>query len=73
MKMAKNHYLVIINKEKEVCKGLQTTVHCQEKSILDYYALTRIITKCGYKKLQKKIDTEADKQNIKERHNSSQV
>ena len=22
MKMAKNHYLVIINKEKEVCKGL---------------------------------------------------
>ena len=28
--------MVIINKEKEVCKELQTTVQGQETSILDY-------------------------------------
>ena len=36
MKMAKNYDLVIINKEKEVCKGLWTRVQGQERSILDY-------------------------------------
>ena len=36
MKMAKNYNLVIINKEKEVCKGLWTRVQGQERSILDY-------------------------------------
>ena len=36
MKMAKKYDLVIINKEKEVCKGLWTRVQGQERSILDY-------------------------------------
>ena len=36
MKMAKIYDLVIINKEKEVCKGLWTRVQGQERSILDY-------------------------------------
>ena len=36
MKIAKKYDLVIINKEKEVCKGLWTRVQCQERSILDY-------------------------------------
>ena len=29
--------MVIINKEKEVCKGLRTRVQGQERSILDYF------------------------------------
>ena len=36
MKMAKNDGLVILNKEKEICKGLWTRVQSQERSILDY-------------------------------------
>ena len=36
MKMATKYDLVIINKEKEVCKGLWTRVEGQERSILDY-------------------------------------
>ena len=36
IKMAKKYDLVIINKEKEVCKGLWTRVQHQERSILDY-------------------------------------
>ena len=34
MKVVKNHDL-IINKEKEVCKGLWTRVQGQERSVLD--------------------------------------
>ena len=33
--MAKKYDLVIINQEKEVCKGLQTRVQRQKRSILD--------------------------------------
>ena len=36
IKMAKKYNLVIINKEKEVCKGLWTRLQGQERSILDY-------------------------------------
>ena len=36
MKMVKKYDLVIIKKEKEVCKGLWTRVKSQERSILDY-------------------------------------
>ena len=36
MKMAKRCDLTIINKEKEVCKGLWNRVQGQERSILDY-------------------------------------
>ena len=36
MKMTKKYDLVIIHKEKEVCKGLQTRVQGQERSILEY-------------------------------------
>ena len=36
MKMAKKYDLVIIHKEKEICKGLWTRVQNQERSILDY-------------------------------------
>ena len=36
MKMVKKYDLVIIKKEKEVCKGLWTRVLGQERSILDY-------------------------------------
>ena len=36
MKMTKKYDLVIIHKEKEVCKGLWTRVQGQEKSKLDY-------------------------------------
>ena len=35
MKVVKNHDLIIINKEKEVCKGLWTRVQGQERSVLD--------------------------------------
>ena len=35
MKAVKNHGLIIINKEKEVCKGLWTRVQGQERSVLD--------------------------------------
>ena len=35
MKVVKNHNLIIINKEKEVCKGLWTRVQGQERSVLD--------------------------------------
>ena len=41
MKMVKKYDLVIIKKEKEVCKGLWTRVLGQERSILDY-VLTNI-------------------------------
>ena len=36
MKVAKKFDLVIINKEKEICKGLWTRVQSQERSILGY-------------------------------------
>ena len=36
MKMEKKNDLVIMNKKKEVCKGLWTRVQHQERSILDY-------------------------------------
>ena len=35
MKVVKNHDLIIINKEKEVCKGLWTRVQGHERSVLD--------------------------------------
>ena len=35
-KWQKKYGLVIINKEKEVCKRLWTRVQCQKRSILDY-------------------------------------
>ena len=35
MKVVKNHNLIIINKEKEVCKGLWNRVQGQERSVLD--------------------------------------
>ena len=36
MKVAKNYNLVVINKEKEVSKGLWTKVQGQKRSTLDY-------------------------------------
>ena len=41
MKIPKKYDLVIMNKEKEACKGLWTRVQRQERSILDYVLTNR--------------------------------
>ena len=41
MKIPKKYDLVIMNKEKETCKGLWTRVQRQERSILDYVLTNR--------------------------------
>ena len=44
MKMAKKYDLVIINKEKEVCKGLWTRVQGQERSLLQWSQYIRFFS-----------------------------